>query len=636
MRPIHYLLFCALSLCLTHPCRGADIPPNSVLLEAEAFQNTGGWVVDSQFMDLMGSPFLMAHGLGEPVTDAATTLELPEAGTYRVWVRTRDWVAPWNVAGAPGKFQLVINGQPLPAVFGTEGANWHWQDGGTVTLAKANQIALHDLTGFNGRCDAIFLCRDQKFTPPDGGAELAAMRQKMLGWTTTPADGGQYDIVVAGGGVAGICAAITAARDGLKVALVQDRPVLGGNSSSEIRVWPEGETNFQPFPRIGDVGKELLPATNSLGRGNAKNGDVYEDAKKLALVRAETNITLFLEQRINQAQCENGKIQSVVAQDIRSGRRQQLRARWFVDATGDGVLGTLAGADSDMIIGNNMGSSNLWNVDAIEKNEMQLLCERTGQDPLSMKFTKSDKPAPFPRCPWAVDLAQKPFPGRKEAKEQGASKKPPLSKLGGWAWESGFGLDPIQDMERIRDQNLRAMFGAWDALKNVEGLYPNYRLKWSAYIAGKRESRRLLGDVVLTAEDFRNNTVFPDPAFPCSWRIDLHSPDRAYVTENPQDAFISNSTHGGNYKYNKPYWAPYRTLYSRNVANLFMAGRDISVNHEALGPVRVMRTTGMMGEVVGMAAGLCKKYDCTPREVYEKHLEELQQKMRTGSGKPKP
>ena len=127
----------------------------TVLLEAERFQNLGGWVVDSQFMDQMGSPFLLAHGLGTPVRNATTTATFPVTGTYRVWVRTRDWVAPWKAPGKPGRFQVLVDGKALPTTFGVEGAAWHWQPGGTVQIsAKQAKVALHDLTGFEGRCDA--------------------------------------------------------------------------------------------------------------------------------------------------------------------------------------------------------------------------------------------------------------------------------------------------------------------------------------------------------------------------------------------------------------------------------------------------------------------------------------------------
>jgi hypothetical protein len=595
-----------------------------VWLEAESMSDTGGWVVDQQFMDLMGSPYLLAHGLGVPLPDAQTEVAFPSAGEYRIWVRTRDWVAPWNAPGAPGRFQVLIDDKPLKETFGTEGAQWHWQDGGLATVSKTTQVALHDLTGFEGRCDAILFAKDPNFVPPDNGKELQQLRSKMLGWDNEPADGGEFDLVVVGGGVAGTSAAISAARLGVQVALIQDRPVLGGNGSSEVRVWPEGKTNLPPYPRVGDVVSELIRAKGR-GDGNARDGHIYDDQRKLALVRAESNITLMLEQRVNNAQHSQGKVISVVAQHTRTGRRTRIKGRWFLDATGDGVLGALVGAEYKITEAGHMGASNLWNVGAVEKNEPQLKCLCEDDDPLSLKFTPSDEPAPFPRCLWAVDLSKRKFPGRGSD-----NNKPNLGRLGGWFWESGFDKDPIHDMEQIRDQNLRAMYGAWDTLKNVDGQFPNHRLKWSAFIAGKRESRRLLGDVVLTGDDFRESTPFEDACFPCTWKLDLHLADKAYTSEDDPDPFISKASFG---PYKGPYWAPYRCLYSRNIDNLFMAGRDISVNHEALGAVRVMRTCGMMGEIVGMAASLCKKHDCNPRGVYASHLGELKELMRRGVGK---
>ncbi|MFT4843523.1 MAG: hypothetical protein ACI8UD_002662 [Planctomycetota bacterium] len=610
------------------PCQQTE---GLVLVEAESFQDTGGWVVDQQFMDFMGSPYVLAHGLGIPVQDAKTEVTFASDGRYRVWVRTRDWVAPWNVPGAPGRFELQLNGTSLTTTFGTKGAEWHWQDGGEVEVTKQTALTLHDLTGFEGRCDAILFSKDLSLQPPNSGDALAQLRGKLLGWDRAPIDGGTFDLVVVGGGIAGTSAAITAARLGCKVALIQDRPVLGGNGSSEVRVWPEGHTNHQPYPHIGDVVRELVRKKGK-GDGNAGNRDIYNDHRKLNLARAEPNLTLLLEHRANGATHERGHIASVRAQHTRSGRRQLIRGRWFLDATGDGVLGALVGADFEMTHQGHMGVSNLWNVGEVEKNEYQLLCECEDDDPMSLNFVQSNEPAPFPPCPWAVDLSDKPFPGRK-AQKDGKRDMANLSQLGGWFWETGFDRHPITDLERMRDQNLRAMYGAWDALKNVDGQYPNQRLKWAAFIAGKRESRRLLGDVIVTGKDFHDLKPFADAAFPCTWHIDLHFPKSQFQKGHEGDEFISDYTRGKGYKYKGPYWAPYRALYSRNIDNLFMAGRDISVTHEALGAVRVMQTCGMMGEIVGMAASLCKQHDCNPRAVYKEHLDELKALMKRGAGK---
>lgn len=595
-----------------------------VFLEAEQFTQTGGWDVDQQFMELMGSSYLLAHGLGTPVKDATTEAKFPTAGKYRVWVRTRDWVAPWNAPGAPGKFQLLVNGTPLKTTFGTTGADWHWQDGGTVEVGSTAQIALHDLTGFEGRCDAVLFSKDLAFTPPNEFNALQTFRRKALGLSNEPTDGGTYDLVVVGGGVAGTSTAVSAARNGLKVALIQDRPVLGGNASSEVRVWPEGHTKQKPFVHVGDIVEEICPP-KSKASGNARGGAVYDDARKLRVVRDEPNITLMLEQRVFAVQSKDKRIVSVTAQHIVSAKWTKVRGKFFADCTGDATVGFLAGADYEMSDEGNMGSSNLWNVLDQSKGTEVMKCECKDKDALTTQFEAGNVAAPFPRVPWALDLTNKPFPGRKGANGQWANT--PLSNLGGWFWESGFDKDPIKDIERIRDLNMRAMYGAWDALKNVDHLHPTHRLGWSAFIAGKRESRRLVGDYVLRVEDFKKGVQFPDPAFPNTWHIDIHVPHPKFKDGLKGEEFISEATTGKDYEYKGPYWAPYRCLYSRNIGNLFMAGRNISVEREAIGPIRVMRTTGMMGEIVGKAAAICVREKCDPRGVYEKHLPQLKAMM---------
>lgn len=598
---------------------------DTLLVEAEQFTQLGGWDLDQQSMDQMGSPYLLAHGLGVPVADATTRVTFPATGTYHVWVRTRDWVAPWQAPGAPGRFQVMVDGVALAETFGTTGAEWHWQPGGKVTVGRDATLSLHDLTGFEGRCDAILFSTDPDPFRPNWGPEMAEWRRKLLGLQEQPEDRGQFDLVVVGGGVAGTAAALSAARNGLTVALIQDRPVLGGNGSSEVRVWPEGHTCQEPFPHVGEIVEELCPP-KAAGDGNAKRSAIYADDRKLAAVRAEPRITLFLEHRVNAVEADAGLIRAVTAQSTRSARRVSIRGRLFADCTGDATVGYLAGADYEISNEGLMGASNLWNV-LDQANQTEVLgCECKDKEALTVQTEAGQVAAPFPRLEWALDLTDKPFPGRASFTGQWAGKG--LAGLGGWFWESGFGDDPFTDLERIRDRNLRAMYGAWDALKNTDGKYANHRLGWSAFIAGKRESRRLMGDVILTVKDFKEGRQFPDPAFPNTWHIDIHEPHPDYSQGLTGDEFISICTTGKEYRYEGPYWAPYRCLYSRNVGNLFMAGRDISVEREALGPVRVMRTCGMMGEIVGKAAWICVRHDTSPRGVYEQHLDQLQNLMR--------
>jgi hypothetical protein len=150
------------------------------------------------------------------------------------------------------------------------------------------------------------------------------------------------------------------------------------------------------------------------------------------------------------------------------------------------------------------------------------------------------KPVAFPRCPWALDLSDKPFPAG-------------LKQLGVWYWESGFDLDTVHDAEAIRDHNLRAMYGAWDCVKNVKKLHPNYRLAWAAYVSGRRESRRLLGDVILTKEDILTGRQFPDGCVGTTWTIDLHLPNPKFTSTSPDNPFISEAKFT---PFKKPYPIP--------------------------------------------------------------------------------
>ena len=227
-----------------------------ILLEAESFEDRGGWVIDNQSATVMGSPYLLAHGLGVPVQDAITNFDVPKDGVYRMWVRTKDWTRVWGREESPGRFEVWMDDTSV-GVFGTEKPDWYWQDGGIMSLsAGSHSLKLHDLTGFEGRCDAIYLTTDTKQSPPNDLKKLDSFRRKTLG-IADPIEQGSYDLVVVGGGIAGCCAAVSAARLGCKVALIQNRPVLGGNNSSEVRVGLSGLISQQPYPNVGNLLDEL-------------------------------------------------------------------------------------------------------------------------------------------------------------------------------------------------------------------------------------------------------------------------------------------------------------------------------------------------------------------------------------------
>lgn len=169
---------------------GTALAADQVLVESESFKDPGGWSLDTQFVESMGSPYLLAHGMGEPVKDATTTVKFPNPGTYRVWVRTMDRVACWNAPGTPGKFQVFVDGKPPAETFGTKGGTWSWHDGGTGEITKTEiPVGLHDLTGFAGLCDAIFFTRDAAFTPPNSRVALIQNRASKAPVIFASADG---------------------------------------------------------------------------------------------------------------------------------------------------------------------------------------------------------------------------------------------------------------------------------------------------------------------------------------------------------------------------------------------------------------------------------------------------------------
>jgi hypothetical protein len=589
-------LFCSLLL---------SAQKNAVLVEAESFSQKGGWVVDQQFMDLMGSSYLMAHGMGVPVADAKATIKVPSTGEYNVFVRTFNWTSPWYDGEGPGQFRLLVNGNPVGDVLGNSGAEWMWQRAGVVNIPNNEiSLSLHDLTGFNGRVDAIYLTKGND-VPPSDLASLTSFRKKLLDFPKKPKAAGEFDLVVVGGGVAGVAAAISGARLGIKVALIHDRPVLGGNNSSEVRVHLGGRVMVEPNPALGQIVNEIGPTKG----GNAQPAAYYEDDKKMSMVLAEDNITLFAGCRAFAVKTKGSRITQVIAKNIETSEELTFSARLFADCTGDGTIGYLAGADFAM----GREGRNEYG----EPSAPEVADKMTMGASVQWYSLEEEKPGSFPEFEYGVEF--------NDVNAQQVT-------MGEWTWETGMNFDQISEFERIRDYGLLVVYSNWAFLKNHSSeaeKYQNRKLAWVAYVAGKRESRRLKGDLILKEQDLTDYVVYPDGSAPTSWTIDLHYPDPENTKYFSEREFKSIAVH----KTIHLYPIPYRCFYSRNVDNLFMAGRNISVTHVALGTVRVMRTTGMMGEVVGMAASIAAKHHTNPRGVYENHLDELKKLIDTGVGK---
>lgn len=581
------------------------VEASEILVEAESFHQKGGWVVDQQFMDQMGSSYLMAHGMGKPVDDATTTIHVKEGGLYYIYVRTYNWTAPWSKKSGPGRFSLSVNGKIISKVLGAEGKDWQWQKVGKMRLKTGtNSLALHDLTGFEGRCDAVYMTTDEVQSPVGLDTKATGLLRKRL-HPQVILKQKNYDFIVIGGGIAGMCAAASAARLGCKVALVNDRPVLGGNNSSEVRVHLGGTIEMMPNQGLGRMIREF---GHSKG-GNAQPGNFYEDTKKDSFILAEKNITLYPCYRAVKVKTIGNLIQSVVIRQISTGEELCLSAPIFSDCTGDGTIGYMAGAD--------------WRMGR----------EAQGEYHESLAPVKADSVVMGTSIQWYSELKDNKvsFPEFCYGVNFNETNKETVTK-GEWTWETGMNKNQITEAERIRDYGLLVIYSNWSFLKNhsvEKKKFNNRSLAWVGYIAGKRESRRLLGDYVLSEEDINKNVLHEDASFTTSWSIDLHFADSINSIHFPGNEFKTRTIHRWIY----PYAVPYRCLYSRNVNNLFMAGRNISCTHVALGTVRVMRTTGMMGEVVGMAAGLCHQYGIMPRDVYRHHLPELKVLMQDGLGK---
>lgn len=415
------------------------------------------------------------------------------------------------------------------------------------------------------------------------------------------------DVTVVGGGLAGVCAAIAAARLGQTVALVNNRPVLGGNSSSEVRVWVCGATShgIHRYARETGIMGELFVENQYRN----KDGNPYLwDMVVLEAVQAEPNIQLFLNTDVHEAEAgeeaDGGRqIRSVTGWMMGSERSIRFESPVYLDCTGDGLVGFLAGAEF------RMGREAR---DELGEEWAPLVADDITLGSTLLFYTKdAGHPVKYIAPAMAIDITQTSITENRiiRSGDNGCAY---------WWIEFGGEQDTVHDNEAIRDELWSIIYGIWDYIKN-SGKFDagNMTLEWVGSLPGKREYRRFVGDYILNQNDILAQREFADRIGFGGWSIDLHPPQGVYATESGSKHMYSDGS----------YHIPFRSLYSVNVNNLLMAGRDISASHVAFGTTRVMATCAVIGEAAGTGAALCAARGITPRELHANHLQDLQQTM---------
>ena len=414
------------------------------------------------------------------------------------------------------------------------------------------------------------------------------------------------DLAIVGGGLAGTCCAITAARAGLKIVLIQDRPVLGGNASSEVRLWILGATshmgNNNRWAREGGVVDEIL--VENMYR-NPEGNPLILDTILLEKAVSEPSITLLLNTAVHDLEKSAPEtIQSVRAFCSQNSTAYEVTAPLFCDASGDGIVGFLAGAAFRIGAEAKSEFGEQW---APEKASSELLGH-------SLYFYSKDtgRPVQFIPPSYALtDIAQIPRWRYFSARDSGCRL---------WWLEWGGHLDTIHDTERIKWELWKVAYGVWHHIKN-SGQFPEAEtmtLEWVGTIPGKRESRRFEGDYILTQQDIVEQRRHADAVSFGGWAMDLHPAEGVFSEQPGCTQWHSKGI----------YRIPYRCLYSRNITNLFLAGRIISASHIAFGSTRVMATSGHSAQAVGLAAALCKQNKLKPRDLLTApHIAELQREL---------
>ncbi|MBR0510598.1 MAG: FAD-dependent oxidoreductase [Clostridia bacterium] len=409
----------------------------------------------------------------------------------------------------------------------------------------------------------------------------------------------QVDFCVVGGGLSGLCAAVAAARHGVRVLLMQDRPMLGGNASSEIRMWvcgAQGE-NRQETGLVEEIMLE------NLYRNPDRNYSVW-DSVLYELAFCQERLTLLLNCSCMDCKTQNGRILSVTGWQMTTQTFHTVEAAIFADCSGDSVLAPLSGAlyrcgrEAAGEFGEDIAPV------LADGKTMGMSC--------LIQAREETRPSVFIPPKWAYQYTKEDLPYR----------VPDMDEINEnfWYMELGGEDDAIADTERVRDELLKVAYGVWDYVKNApenRERNSNWRLDWVGMLPGKRESRRYVGDHILTQNDVRAGGRFEDLVAYGGWSMDDHDPAGIRSAGVPTVFHPAPS----------PYGIPYRCLYSQNVENLMFAGRNISVTHTAMSSTRVMATCALCGQAVGTAAAIAVKERLTPRGVYEKRIGELQRQL---------
>ncbi|NQU42815.1 FAD-dependent oxidoreductase [bacterium] len=566
-------------------------------IEAQDFEEKGGWILDSQYVHLMGCPYLIAAGAGQPVPDAHTRVALPRQSNWHLWVRNRNWAREH----APGKFQILLNGKTLDKTFGAaDTPSWTWRKAGSFDLSDTIEIALHDLTGFYGRCAALIITTDPDYTPPQELDAFRDERRRLRNIPPEPQFAGDFDLIVAGTGFAGAAAAIQAARLGARVALISDRPLLGGNGSNELGIGLSSAAARQPNAREGGINEEIRRL-----RDRHKSFRYTEALDRLT--EQEPNITVFLNEHVCHVDKQAPlRISGIIAENIFTGRLSRFTGRFFVDGTGDGWLGFYAGAKY------RFGREARREFNESLAPETPDRVTMTGcliGNPGGPRYEDAGKPVPYEKPAWAPKFPSEEEFGRVILSPESAP----------WWMEHSGDFDDMWQGEEARDELIKIAFAYWDFIKNIwsgRKQAENLVFKRLSILNARREGRRLVGDHILSQNDVEQALYFPDTVAYAGWPLDIHHPKGIF--SGKEGPFMSNAHVPLNF-------IPFRTLYSANIENLFLAGRDMSVTHVALGTVRVQATLCICGQAIGAAAALCLKHHTTPRGIYESHIRELQQ-----------